>query len=131
MSRLEAEQIFQAGKSLLEAGETEEAAQRLRKASTLYPEAAEYALWAAWAAFLCPGDTKKTAQRRQVLAKAALAALEANAQLALGHYALGLVLVAEGDPARAARFLARAVALDPTNGDAKTKLARLLEPRRK
>ena len=129
--RLEAEQIFQSGQALLEAGETEEAAQVLRKASALYPEAAEYALAAAWAAFRCPGDAKKTEARRQALKKAAVRALDANANLALGHYALGLVLAAEGDPVRAARFLARAVALDPTNGDAKTKLARLLEPKRR
>lgn len=123
--RLEAEQQFQAGRMQLAAGKTFPAARILRRAAVLYPEAAEYALWAEWAEWKTIRDPAEQPAKRESLKLAAIAALKQDKQLAMGHYLLGLALSLEGDRDTALRFLRRAVELDPNNREAKQELQAL------
>jgi hypothetical protein len=113
--RLEAEQQFQTGRFQLLAGKTFPAARILRRAATLYPDAAEYALWADWAEYKTLREIAEQAAKRVSLKEAAIAAIRQDKQLAMGHYVLGLTLAMEGDRKTALRFLRRAVELEPAN----------------
>ncbi len=126
--RLEAEQQFQAGRMQLAAGKTFPAARILRRAAVLYPEAAEYSLWAEWAEYKTLRQVGEQAGKRVTLKEAAIAALRQDKQLAMGHYLLGLALALEGDRATALRFLRRAVELEPTNREFKQELQAVTGP---
>jgi len=126
--RLEAEQQFQAGRMQLAAGKTFPAARILRRAAVLYPEAAEYSLWAEWAEYKTLRQVGEQAGKRVTLKEAAIAALRQDKQLAMGHYLLGLTLALEGDRATALRFLRRAVELEPANREFKQELQAVTGP---
>lgn len=127
-ARLEAEQQYQAGRFQLNAGKTFPAARILRRAAALYPDAAEYVLWAEWAEYKTLRQIGEQAAKRVSLKDAAIAALRQDKQLAMGHYVLGLTLALEGDRNTALRFLRRAVELEPANREFKQELSAVAGP---
>jgi hypothetical protein len=124
-ARLEAEQQFQAGRRQFDAGKTYPAARILRRAAGLYPEAAEYALWAEWAEYKTLREAAEQAAKRAGLREAAIAALRQDKMLAMGHYVLGFVLAADNDRETALRFLRRAAELEPLNREFRSELERV------
>ena len=131
-ARIEAEQAFQKGLADLRANHLARAAKELSEASRLFPEAAEYKLYAAWAAFRATDDAEALQRKRPALRTIATSALRQDRGLAVGHYILGHLALLDDDEPSAERFFKNALKLDPTNVDAERHvrlLARRSRPR--
>lgn len=126
-SRLEAESAFLLGKQHLAASHLQKAAEELRRAATLYPEAIEYELYASWVEMRLT-RSEDPRERRRALHELAVRAIEADRKLAIAHHVLGHVLLAEQDLAGALDCFLLARELDPTNSDAEDQI-RLLRRR--
>jgi tetratricopeptide (TPR) repeat protein len=132
-ARLLAEAAFQLGAGYLRANSLARAAQELRRAVEISPEATEYTLYAKWAEFAHEQGKLSAAEKAAQLASlevSAEAALEQVTDLGFAHYVLGQVYSHEGDDERALRSFRRAARLDPELIDAERHV-RLLELRKR
>jgi thioredoxin-like negative regulator of GroEL len=120
--KLLADSAFLQGKELLRAGEYGAAADAFREASNLRPSALEYALFAAWSAYLSTGRAVKW---RDMLVELCERTLEQDRHLAFGHHVRGQLALETKDLATARDSLRRALELDPQDEEARRLLARL------
>lgn len=120
--KLLADSAFLQGKELLRAGEHGAAADAFREASNLRPSALEYALFAAWSAYLSTG---RAAKWRDMLVELCERTLEQDRHLAFGHHVRGQLALEVKDVGTAREALRRAVELDPQDEEARRLLQRL------
>jgi len=120
--KLLADSAFLQGKELLRAGEHGAAADAFREASNLRPGAREYALFAAWSAYLSTGRAKKW---RDMLVELCEKTLEQDRLLAFAHHVKGQLALEVNDLATARDAFVRALELDPADDEAKTRLMKL------
>lgn len=108
IARIIAESSFQLGKDLVRANQMREAETALARAAELHP-AAEYALWAAWAALRNdPSDARAAAAR-----EAAERALAQDQRAAFAAFVLGHLALREGQATKAHAFFERARRFEP------------------
>lgn len=129
VSRVRAGEVFARGRDALRKGHHRRAADDLESAAEQYPEALEYALWAAWARYLALADEPGAAERRKRLRDLALQAVRQDKTLAIAHHVHGQLYLIEGDEESARKALRLACKLDPTDKEAERRLL-LLERRR-
>lgn len=120
--KLLADSAFLQGKELLRAGEHGAAADAFREASNLRPNALEYALFAAWSAYLSTGRAGKW---REMLVELCEKTLSQDRHLAFAHHVRGQLALESKDISTAQEALARAVELDPEDEEARRLLDRL------
>lgn len=120
--KLLADSAFLQGKELLRAGEYGAAADAFREASNLRPSALEYALFAAWSAYLSTGRAPKW---RDMLVELCERTLEQDRHLAFAHHVRGQLALETKDLETAREALRRALELDPQDEEARRLLQRL------
>ncbi len=120
--KLLADSAFLQGKELLRAGEYGAAADAFREASNLRPNALEYALFAAWSAYLSTGRAGKW---REMLLELCERTLAQDRHLAFAHHVRGQLALESKDIGTAQESLCRAVELDPEDDEAQRLLDRL------
>lgn len=120
--KLLADSAFLQGKELLRAGEHGAAADAFREASNLRPGAREYALFAAWSAYLSTGRAKKW---RDMLVELCEKTLEQDRLLAFAHHVKGQLALEVNDLMTARDAFNRALELDPSDEEAKARLTKL------
>jgi tetratricopeptide (TPR) repeat protein len=120
--KLLADSAFLQGKELLRAGEYGAAADAFREASNLRPNALEYALFAAWSAYLSTGRAGKW---REMLLELCERTLAQDRHLAFAHHVRGQLALESKDIGTAQESLYRAVELDPEDEEARRLLDRL------
>ena len=120
--KLLADSAFLQGKELLRAGEHGAAADAFREASNLRPNALEYALFAAWSAYLSTGRAGKW---REMLVELCERTLHQDRHLAFAHHVRGRLALETKDIVTAQEALGRAVELDPEDDEARRLLERL------
>ncbi len=120
--KLLADSAFLQGKELLRAGEHGAAADAFREASNLRPGAREYALFAAWPAYLSTGRAKKW---RDMLVELCEKTLEQDRLLAFAHHVKGQLALELNDLTTARDAFTRALELDPQDDEAKLRLTKL------
>jgi tetratricopeptide (TPR) repeat protein len=120
--KLLADSAFLQGKELLRAGEYGAAADAFREASNLRPNALEYALFAAWSAYLSTGRAGKW---REMLLELCERTLAQDRHLAFAHHVRGQLALEIKDIGTAQESLLRAVELDPEDDEAQRLLDRL------
>jgi len=120
--KLLADSAFLQGKELLRAGEYGAAADAFREASNLRPSALEYALFAAWSAYLSTGRAVKW---RDMLVELCQRTLEQDRHLAFAHHVRGQLALETKDLTTAREALRRALELDPLDDEARRLLQRL------
>lgn len=120
--KLLADSAFLQGKELLSAGEYGAAADAFREASNLRPSALEYALFAAWSAYLSTGRAGKW---RDMLSELCTRTLAQDRHLAFAHHVRGQLALESKDLETAKQALTRALELDPQDDEAKRLLERL------
>ena len=120
--KLLADSAFLQGKELLRAGEYGAAADAFREASNLRPSALEYALFAAWSAYLSTGRAVKW---RDMLVELCERTLEQDRHLAFAHHVRGQLALETKDLETARESFRRALELDPQDEEARRLLARL------
>ena len=120
--KLLADSAFLQGKELLRAGEYGAAADAFREASNLRPSALEYALFAAWSAYLSTGRAVKW---RDMLVELCERTLAQDRHLAFAYHVRGQLALETKDSATAREALRRAVELDPQDDEARRLLSRL------
>jgi tetratricopeptide (TPR) repeat protein len=120
--KLLADSAFLQGKELLRAGEHGAAADAFREASNLRPNALEYALFAAWSAYLSTGRAGKW---REMLLELCERTLAQDRHLAFAHHVRGQLALESKDIGTAQESLHRAVELDPEDEEAQRLLDRL------
>jgi tetratricopeptide (TPR) repeat protein len=120
--KLLADSAFLQGKELLRAGEYGAAADAFREASNLRPNALEYALFAAWSAYLSMGRVGKW---REMLVELCERTLDQDRHLAFAHHVRGQLALETKDVGTAREALERARELDPEDEEARRLLDRL------
>jgi len=120
--KLLADSAFLQGKELLRAGEYGAAADAFREASNLRPSALEYALFAAWSAYLSTGRAVKW---RDMLVELCERTLAQDRHLAFAYHVRGQLALETKDNGTAREALRRAVELDPQDDEARRLLSRL------
>ena len=120
--KLLADSAFLQGKELLRAGEYGAAADAFREASNLRPSALEYALFAAWSAYLSTGRAVKW---RDMLLELCERTLAQDRHLAFAYHVRGQLALETKDTETAREALRRALELDPQDDEARRLLARL------
>jgi hypothetical protein len=120
--KLLADSAFLQGKELLRAGEYGAAADAFREASNLRPSALEYALFAAWSAYLSTGRAGKW---RDMLSELCTRTLAQDRHLAFAHHVRGQLALESKDLDTAKNSLLRALELDPQDDEAKRLLDRM------
>ncbi|MFT3921177.1 MAG: hypothetical protein QM778_01450 [Myxococcales bacterium] len=120
--KLLADSAFLQGKELLRAGEYGAAADAFREASNLRPSALEYALFAAWSAYLSTGRAGKW---RDMLSELCTRTLAQDRHLAFAHHVKGQLALESKDLDTAKNSLLRALELDPQDDEAKRLLDRM------
>jgi hypothetical protein len=120
--KLLADSAFLQGKELLRAGEFGAAADAFREASNLRPSALEYALFAAWSAYLSTGRAVKW---REMLVELCERTLEQDRHLAFAYHVRGQLALETKDTERAREALLRALELDPQDDEARRLLTRV------
>jgi hypothetical protein len=118
--KLLADSAFLQGRELLRAGEYGAAADAFREAANLRPGAREYALFAAWSAYLSTGRDQKW---REMLVELCEKTLDQDRLLAFAHHVRGQLALEVRDLDTARVAFSRAVQLDPTDEEAKALLA--------
>jgi tetratricopeptide (TPR) repeat protein len=121
--KLLADSAFLQGKELLRAGEYGAAADAFREASNLRPTALEYALFAAWSAYLSMGRVGKW---REMLVELCERTLSQDRHLAFAHHVRGQLALETKNLDTAREALGRALELDPDDDEAKRLLERCL-----
>jgi tetratricopeptide (TPR) repeat protein len=121
--KLLADSAFLQGKELLRAGEYGAAADAFREASNLRPTALEYALFAAWSAYLSMGRVGKW---REMLVELCERTLSQDRHLAFAHHVRGQLALETKDLSTAREALSRALELDPDDEEARRLLERCL-----
>lgn len=119
--KLLADSAFLQGKELLRAGEYGAAADAFREASNLRPSALEYALFAAWSAYLSMGRAVKW---RDMLIELCERTLAQDRHLAFAYHVRGQLALEEKEISLARDSLRRALELDPQDDEARRLLAR-------
>ena len=120
--KLLADSAFLQGRELLRAGEYGAAADAFREASNLRPSALEYALFAAWSAYLSTGRAVKW---RDMLVELCERTLEQDRHLAFAYHVRGQLALETKNVATAREALRRALELDPLDDEARHLLLRL------
>ncbi|HEY6877789.1 MAG TPA: DUF4388 domain-containing protein [Polyangiales bacterium] len=120
--KLLADSAFLQGKELLRAGEYGAAADAFREASNLRPSALEYALFAAWSAYLSTGRAVKW---RDMLVELCERTLAQDRHLAFAYHVRGQLALEVKEVSLARESLKRALELDPQDDEARKLLARL------
>jgi hypothetical protein len=120
--KLLADSAFLQGKELLRAGEYGAAADAFREASNLRPSALEYALFAAWSAYLSTGRAVKW---RDMLVELCERTLTQDRHLAFAYHVRGQLALETKDSGTAREALRRALELDPQDDEARRLLAKL------
>jgi hypothetical protein len=120
--KLLADSAFLQGKELLRASEYGAAADAFREASNLRPSALEYALFAAWSAYLSTGRAVKW---RDMLVELCERTLAQDRHLAFAYHVRGQLALEVKDAGLARESLRRALELDPQDDEARRLLARL------
>lgn len=120
--KLLADSAFLQGKELLRAGEYGAAADAFREASNLRPSALEYALFAAWSAYLSTGRAVKW---REMLVELCERTLDQDRHLAFAYHVRGQLALETKNVETARQALSRALELDPQDDAARRLLARL------
>lgn len=120
--KLLADSAFLQGKELLRAGEYGAAADAFREASNLRPSALEYALFAAWSAYLSTGRAVKW---RDMLVELCERTLAQDRHLAFAYHVRGQLALEVKEISLARESLRRALELDPQDDEARKLLARL------
>ena len=120
--KLLADSAFLQGKELLRSGEYGAAADAFREAANLRPGALEYALFAAWSAYLSAGRDKKW---RDMLVELCDKTLAQDRHLAFAHHVKGRLALEKQDTATAKQCLERALELDPHDDEAKRLLDKM------
>jgi tetratricopeptide (TPR) repeat protein len=120
--KLLADSAFLQGKELLRAGEYGAAADAFREASNLRPSALEYALFAAWSAYLSTGRAVKW---RDMLVELCERTLAQDRHLSFAYHVRGQLALESKDNDTARDALRRALELDPQDDEARRLLARL------
>lgn len=120
--KLLADSAFLQGKELLRAGEYGAAADAFREASNLRPSALEYALFAAWSAYLSTGRAVKW---RDMLVELCERTLTQDRHLAFAYHVRGQLALETKDNGTARESLRRALELDPQDDEARRLLSRL------
>jgi hypothetical protein len=120
--KLLADSAFLQGKELLRAGEYGAAADAFREASNLRPSALEYALFAAWSAYLSTGRAVKW---RDMLIELCERTLAQDRHLAFGYHVRGQLALEEKEISLAKESLKTALELDPQDDEARRLLSRL------
>jgi hypothetical protein len=129
MARLEAEQAFLRGKQHLAEDRLARALPELRRAAELLPEAAEYAVYAAYAEWQsCTDEETRTRLGKQLKLVTSRAVRHDN-ELAFGIYVLGLLAMDQDKNDLAERYFRAASTLDLKLVDAARRL-RILEMRK-
>lgn len=121
--KLLADSAFLQGKELYRAGEYGAAADAFREASSMRPNALEYALWSAWSAYVSIGRPEKW---RDILVALCERTLVQDRHLAFAHNVTGQLSLEVNDLDRAREALSRAVELDPQDDEARRLLSRVL-----
>jgi tetratricopeptide (TPR) repeat protein len=122
--KLLADSAFLQGKELLRAGEYGAAADAFREASNLRPTALEYALFAAWSAYLSMGRVGKW---REMLVELCERTLSQDRHLAFAHHVRGQLALESKDIGTAREALGRALELDSEDEEARRLLERFLD----
>jgi hypothetical protein len=120
--KLLADSAFLQGKELLRASEYGAAADAFREASNLRPSALEYALFAAWSAYLSTGRAVKW---RDMLVELCERTLAQDRHLAFGYHVRGQLALEAKEISLAHESLKRALELDPQDDEARRLLSRL------
>jgi hypothetical protein len=120
--KLLADSAFLQGKELLRAAEYGAAADAFREASNLRPSALEYALFAAWSAYLSTGRAVKW---RDMLVELCERTLAQDRHLAFAYHVRGQLALETKDSTTARESLRRALELDPLDDEARRLLAKL------
>lgn len=120
--KLLADSAFLQGKELLRVREYGAAADAFREASNLRPNALEYALFAAWSAYLSTGRAGKW---REMLLELCERTLAQDRHLAFAHHVRGQLALESKDLGTAQEALNRAVELDPEDDEAQRLLDKL------
>ncbi len=119
--KLAAENEFQGALIHFKAFRYTDAAQGFTRAADLFPQSAEYKLYARWNHILQKGAPMQVGDRGEAW-RLALAAIAADPNSAFAHYVAGAVAQEDGQTPIAHRYLSRAVALDPQLMDAQRRL---------
>ena len=119
--RLEAEQLFQSAKKLVEREKFNEALAALQQVVALQPNEPEYRMYEAWASYLAARVTQRIARAKAVACARKLS--EADPRAAKPHTILGRLLLDDGDAVAAVRELELALLRDPADQEAKKGLA--------
>jgi len=120
-SRLEAEQIFQHARKLVEREKFIEALAALQHVVALQPSEPEYRMYEAWTSYLSSRVTQRIARAKAIACARKM--VEADPRAAKPHTILGRLLLDDGDSTSATRELELALVRDPNDEDAKKGLA--------
>lgn len=120
--KLLADSAFLQGKELLRAKEYGAAADAFREASNLRPNILEYALFAAWSAYLSMGRPEKW---RNLLVELCERTLMQDRHLAFGYHVQGQLAYEARELEQAREALARALELDPNDDEARRLMLKL------
>jgi tetratricopeptide (TPR) repeat protein len=120
-ARLEAEQLFQHARKLVEREKFGEAFAALQHVVTLQPSEPEYRMYEAWVSYLSARVTQRIARAKAIACARKM--VEADPRAAKPHTILGRLLLDDGDAASATRELELALVRDPNDEDAKKSLA--------
>jgi len=107
-----AEELFQAGTSLVKTRRYEEALAKFDAALKLYSDEPEFGMWQAWCEFLIAEDKRS---RHGTSASAIEAGLKRNPNCAQGYLFLGQMAKLVGDAALAERHFKRGLAVAPNH----------------
>jgi Flp pilus assembly protein TadD len=120
-ARLEAEQLFQQARKLVEREKFIEALAALQQVVALQPNEPEYRMYEAWASYLSARVTQRIARAKAIACARKM--VEADPRAAKPHTILGRLLLDDGDSPNATRELELALVRDPGDEDAKKGLA--------
>ena len=119
--RLEAEQLFQQARKLVEKERFQDACVALQRAVSLQPNEPEYRMYEAWAGYLAARVSARIARAKAVACARKMS--EADPRAGKPHAILGRLLLDDGDATGATREFEFALLRDPSDEDAKKGLA--------
>ncbi len=120
-ARLEAEQLFQEARKLLEREKFHDACEALQRVVTLRPLEPEYRMYEAWAGYLAARVVQRIARSKAIACARKVS--ETDPRAAKPHAILGRLLLEDGDAKAATREFELALLRDPAEEDAKKGLS--------
>ena len=120
-ARLEAEQLFQSARKLVEREKFQDASAALLRAVALQPNEPEYRMYEAWAAYLAARVAQRIARAKAVACARKMSGADPRA--GKPHAILGRLLLDDGDAKGATHEFEFALLRDPGDEDAKKGLA--------